>query len=355
MLRQCFHCEQLQKEVGWPIFQVQYKGSLGSVHFLFTVCNELCVSLCLLLFPSSLFQFFIHFTCTLTFLKWNLSWNSFLRDWFNFLVRGRSFILTLGVCFTFIFASPVSRSAPAWKMSIPGQPVAQFAAWDYVVFILMLLVSVSIGVYHAIKARRQQSNQQFLLGGREMRALPVAMSLTASFMSAVTVIGTPSEVYRYGAIFLVFCISYTIVAIASAEIFLPIFYRLNITSTYEVSQIKPPSFFKCSSRLLSPLGLFISVLSLFIDTAFTLEFVQDVANQTRSCFVYVSSFFLPSWCSAALTSHHCFEIPPWSCHSLLLQIPGNVLLQTQHFSFKRCFYNTPLDMSVPTKGDYFPI
>lgn len=125
-------------------------------------------------------------------------------------------------------------------MSIPGQPVAQFAAWDYVVFILMLLVSVSIGVYHAIKARRQQSNQQFLLGGREMRALPVAMSLTASFMSAVTVIGTPSEVYRYGAIFLVFCISYTIVAIASAEIFLPIFYRLNITSTYEVSQIKPP-------------------------------------------------------------------------------------------------------------------
>ncbi|XP_032898629.1 sodium-coupled monocarboxylate transporter 1 isoform X1 [Amblyraja radiata] len=118
-------------------------------------------------------------------------------------------------------------------MSIPGQPVAQFAVWDYVVFILMLLVSVSIGVYHAIKARRQQSNQQFLLGGREMRALPVAMSLTASFMSAVTVIGTPSEVYRYGAIFLVFCISYTIVAIASAEIFLPIFYRLNITSTYE--------------------------------------------------------------------------------------------------------------------------
>ncbi|XP_051890725.1 sodium-coupled monocarboxylate transporter 1 [Pristis pectinata] len=118
-------------------------------------------------------------------------------------------------------------------MSISGQPVAQFSVWDYVVFIVMLLVSVFIGVYHAVKARAQQSNSQFLLGGRQMRAVPVAMSLTASFMSAVTVIGTPAEVYRYGAIFLIFCISYSIVAIVSAEIFLPIFYRLNITSTYE--------------------------------------------------------------------------------------------------------------------------
>ncbi|XP_069797527.1 sodium-coupled monocarboxylate transporter 1 isoform X2 [Narcine bancroftii] len=118
-------------------------------------------------------------------------------------------------------------------MSIYFQPVARFSAWDYVVFILMLLVSVSIGVYHAFKARAQQSNNEFLLGGRQMRAVPVAMSLTASFMSAVTVIGTPAEVYRYGAMFLIFCISYSLVAIVSAEIFLPIFYRLNITSTYE--------------------------------------------------------------------------------------------------------------------------
>ncbi|XP_067863346.1 sodium-coupled monocarboxylate transporter 1 [Heptranchias perlo] len=97
----------------------------------------------------------------------------------------------------------------------------------------MLLISVSIGVYHAVKARGQQSNSQFLLGDRQLRAVPVAMSLTASFMSAVTVIGTPAEVYHYGAIFLTFCISYLIVTIVSAEIFLPIFYRLNITSTYE--------------------------------------------------------------------------------------------------------------------------
>ncbi|XP_041051594.1 sodium-coupled monocarboxylate transporter 1 [Carcharodon carcharias] len=118
-------------------------------------------------------------------------------------------------------------------MSIPGTPVAQFTVWDYVVFIVMLLISASIGIYHAVKARGQQSNSQYLLGGRQLTAVPVAMSLTASFMSAVTVIGTPAEVYRYGAIFLIFCFNYVVVTIVSAEIFLPVFYRLNITSTYE--------------------------------------------------------------------------------------------------------------------------
>ncbi|XP_043572975.1 sodium-coupled monocarboxylate transporter 1 isoform X1 [Chiloscyllium plagiosum] len=118
-------------------------------------------------------------------------------------------------------------------MSTHHTTVGAFTVWDYVVFVIMLLVSASIGVYHAIKARGQQSNSQFLLGDRQLRALPVAMSLTASFMSAVTVIGTPAEVYQFGAMFLIFCISYAIVTIVSAEFFLPVFYRLNITSTYE--------------------------------------------------------------------------------------------------------------------------
>ncbi|GCC18286.1 hypothetical protein chiPu_0017876 [Chiloscyllium punctatum] len=119
-------------------------------------------------------------------------------------------------------------------MSTHHTTVGEFTVWDYVVFVIMLLVSAFIGVYHAIKARGQQSNSQFLLGDRQLRALPVAMSLTASFMSAVTVIGTPAEVYQFGAMFLIFCISYAVVTIVSAEFFLPVFYRLNITSTYEV-------------------------------------------------------------------------------------------------------------------------
>ena len=63
-----------------------------------------------------------------------------------------------------------------------------------------------------------------------MHAVPVAMSLTASFMSGITVIGTPAESYRYGTAFWLFGLSYAITSIVTAEIFVPFFYRLGITS-----------------------------------------------------------------------------------------------------------------------------
>ncbi|KAK6482711.1 sodium-coupled monocarboxylate transporter 1-like [Huso huso] len=116
--------------------------------------------------------------------------------------------------------------------------VGTFVVWDYVVFAGMLLISAAIGIYYAIADGGQKTSKDFLMGGRSMTAVPVALSLTASFMSAVTVLGTPSEVYRFGAMFGIFAITYTCVVIISAEIFLPVFYRLGITSTYEYLEIR---------------------------------------------------------------------------------------------------------------------
>lgn len=108
---------------------------------------------------------------------------------------------------------------------------ASFSVWDYVVFALMLVISAGIGVYYAFSGRGQSSSADFLVGGRSMTAVPVALSLTASFMSAITVLGTPVEVYQYGAIFILICFAYFLMVVVSSEIFLPIFYRLGITST----------------------------------------------------------------------------------------------------------------------------
>ncbi|XP_040508688.1 sodium-coupled monocarboxylate transporter 1 isoform X1, partial [Gallus gallus] len=113
-----------------------------------------------------------------------------------------------------------------------------FSVWDYVVFAAMLLVSAVIGIYYAFAGGGQKTSKDFLMGGRSMTAVPVALSLTASFMSAVTVLGTPAEIYRYGAIFCIFAITYALVVLCSAEIFLPVFYRLGITSTYEYLELR---------------------------------------------------------------------------------------------------------------------
>ncbi|CAB1322583.1 unnamed protein product [Coregonus sp. 'balchen'] len=115
--------------------------------------------------------------------------------------------------------------------------VGTFVSLDYVVFACLFVVSSGIGVFFAVKERKNPSSE-FLVGGRQMTFGPVALSLTASFMSAVTVLGAPSDVYRFGGSFILFGVAYTFVVIATAELFVPVFYRSGITSTYEYLEMR---------------------------------------------------------------------------------------------------------------------
>ncbi|XP_029357961.1 sodium-coupled monocarboxylate transporter 1 [Echeneis naucrates] len=119
-----------------------------------------------------------------------------------------------------------------------GGPVATFSVWDYVVFAGTILGTAGIGLFQAIRGRKDTSSAEFLLGGRQLTAVPVAMSLTASFMSGITVLGTPAEAYRFGVAFWLFAFSYAIMSSVTAEVFVPLFYRLGITSAYEYLEMR---------------------------------------------------------------------------------------------------------------------
>ncbi|KAM4614700.1 sodium-coupled monocarboxylate transporter 1 [Polymixia lowei] len=135
-------------------------------------------------------------------------------------------------------------------MSGVSPVVGSFVAGDYVVFALMLVVSAAIGVYYAwVDRRGPGSSGDFLTGGRGLTAVPVSLSLSASFMSAITVLASPAEVYRFGAIFGLIAVSYVIAVLVTAEVFLPVFYRLAITSTYEYLELR----FNRATRLLGTL------------------------------------------------------------------------------------------------------
>uniref|UniRef100_A0A674GSM7 Solute carrier family 5 member 5 n=1 Tax=Taeniopygia guttata TaxID=59729 RepID=A0A674GSM7_TAEGU len=108
-----------------------------------------------------------------------------------------------------------------------------FSPWDYGVFALMLLISTGIGLFHGLAKGGQKTSEDFFTGGRRMSALPVGLSLSASFMSAIQVLGVPAEAFRYGAKFLWMCLAQLINSALTAQLFLPVFYRLGLTSTYE--------------------------------------------------------------------------------------------------------------------------
>ena len=111
-----------------------------------------------------------------------------------------------------------------------------FDYWDYAVFILMLTISAGIGLYYGCTGGRQSTTKEFLMADRNMGVLPVSLSMLASFMSGITVLGAPAEVYVFGCQYWMIWIGYVIMIPVCAYLFLPVFYNLQLTSVFEVSR-----------------------------------------------------------------------------------------------------------------------
>ncbi|XP_038162727.1 solute carrier family 5 member 6a isoform X1 [Cyprinodon tularosa] len=113
-----------------------------------------------------------------------------------------------------------------------------FTTVDYVIFVLLLVASAGIGLFYAFSGGRQRTTQEFLMADRSMSCLPVSLSLLATFQSAVAILGAPSEVYAFGTQYWFLGVSYFLGLLIPAHIFIPIFYRLRLSSAYEYLELR---------------------------------------------------------------------------------------------------------------------
>uniref|UniRef100_A0AAG5CYA8 Sodium/solute symporter n=1 Tax=Anopheles atroparvus TaxID=41427 RepID=A0AAG5CYA8_ANOAO len=118
---------------------------------------------------------------------------------------------------------------------------------DYVVFVVMLLICVAIGIFFGYKDHRKHKRKQqqgrrdsealdYLVGGRKMQIFPVSVSLVASWISGISLLGTSTEIYVYGTQYCYIIIAIVMMAFVLHYIFLPVFHELQITSAYEYLQ-----------------------------------------------------------------------------------------------------------------------
>ncbi|XP_069123546.1 sodium-coupled monocarboxylate transporter 1-like isoform X2 [Argopecten irradians] len=113
-----------------------------------------------------------------------------------------------------------------------------FGVVDYVLFALLLCVSAGIGLFYAIKDRKKQNLKDFLLAGGNMSAIPVSLSLLASFMSAITLLGTPSEMYNFTSMYWWIGAGYFFTLALASHVYIPVFYNLRITSVYQYLEMR---------------------------------------------------------------------------------------------------------------------
>lgn len=137
--------------------------------------------------------------------------------------------MRLGVT-TFAPLSPASNTSTVKSTT--------FSPVDYVVFVLLLVLSLAIGLYHACRGWGHHTIGQLQMADRKMGCLPVALSLLATFQSAVAILGVPSEIYRFGTQYWFLGCSYFLGLLIPAHIFIPVFYRLHLTSAYEYLELR---------------------------------------------------------------------------------------------------------------------
>ncbi|XP_030627005.1 solute carrier family 5 member 6a [Chanos chanos] len=113
-----------------------------------------------------------------------------------------------------------------------------FGTVDYVIFAVLLVASAGIGLFYAFSGGRQRTTQEFLLADRSMSCLPVSLSLLATFQSAVAILGAPSEIYAHGTQYWFLGCSYFLGLLIPAHIFIPVFYRLRLTSAYQYLELR---------------------------------------------------------------------------------------------------------------------
>ncbi|XP_058984481.1 sodium-coupled monocarboxylate transporter 1 isoform X4 [Musca domestica] len=123
-----------------------------------------------------------------------------------------------------------------------------FGIVDYCVFVLMLIICAAIGFYFGFIEKKQKKKGQkgsateqrrgsealdYLVGGRKMKVFPVSLSLVASFVSGISLLGTSTEIYVYGTQYAFILITLALSGVISWYVFLPVFCNLQLTSTYE--------------------------------------------------------------------------------------------------------------------------
>ncbi|KAK3094940.1 hypothetical protein FSP39_008115 [Pinctada imbricata] len=161
----------------------------------------------------------------------------------------------------------------------------KFEIADWAVFIIILIISASIGIYHAFSGGRQKTTKEFLMGNRKMSLLPVAASILVSFLSAILILGAPAEMYTRGTQYYLYLFGQMLAVVLATVLFVPLFYPLKLTSMYEYVELR----FKSRATRLTATG--INIVSTLIYTGIA-SFAPATALNAASGFPEWGSFIL---------------------------------------------------------------
>jgi len=145
----------------------------------------------------------------------------------------KKFLMWLSAVFCVVCGS---GTALAETSTEPGRKVPHHLSWlDWVVIGVYGLVMLLIGLYYS---RRNKTAEDYLLGGRQMKPTAVGISLFASLLSALSYLGNPGEMIKYGPILFSSIAAFPFVILVVGKFLIPSFMRLPVASGYEILELR---------------------------------------------------------------------------------------------------------------------
>ena len=111
-----------------------------------------------------------------------------------------------------------------------------FNAIDWTIFLVYLALVLGIGVWFA---RKQENSEEYFVGSRRMNWFMVGVSLFATAFSSLSFVALPKEgaYSNYHLLLTYLCIPLVITPLL-AWLFVPLYFRLGVTSVYEYLQVR---------------------------------------------------------------------------------------------------------------------
>ena len=105
-----------------------------------------------------------------------------------------------------------------------------FSVFDWSILAAYMALSILIGVSFY---RKQESSSDFFLAGRGMSWFPIAISIMATDLSAISYMGVPALVYQKDLKYFLGIIVLSGTMVVVSVLFVPIFFRLKLFTVYE--------------------------------------------------------------------------------------------------------------------------
>lgn len=118
-----------------------------------------------------------------------------------------------------------------------------------------------------------------------------------SHVSGVTVLAVPADIYSYGASYWLSTLAISITGMVTIFIYLPVFYKLQLTSSYEYLKLRFDNrirtlasfLFVFSMTLYLPIVIYIPALAFAQGNAIILSFLNSSNHFKHGCIICIFS------------------------------------------------------------------